>query len=247
MLWYVRRGSARHLADRSTALGRRAAPAVPRAALESLERREAPSTTSPLAPPRADLVAVPPADVAPPVGGRSAPSPGFVQMFNGTNTAGWFNPYEWGRAVAKDGQILLTGDKKFFLVTRQTYANFVLEADVLIPPGGNSGLQFRSQFGHNFMQGYQADMDTGNRNWAGGLWYEDRGWLARPPHRAPVVPGHWNHYVVEAVGNHIIITVNGTVTVDTHNNIASSGHIALQDHGGPGVYHFKNVEIEALP
>jgi hypothetical protein len=200
-----------------------------------------------LAPPRADLFEAPPASIAPPVGGQPAPSPSFVPMFNGVNTAGWFNPYDWGQAVARNGQILLTSSKNFFLVSKQTYSNFILQADVLIPPGGNSGVQFRSQYGHNFMEGYQADMDTGNRNWAGGLYFQNRGWLAHPPHRAPVVPGHWNHYMVEAIGNHIVITVNGRVTIDTYNNIATSGHIALQDHGSPGVYHFKNVEIEVLP
>src|SRR5262249_33957075 len=147
----------------------------------------------------------------------SAPPPpamdatGFVPMFNGINTAGWFNPYDWGRAVAKNGQILLSSSKKFFLVTKATYHDFIMQADVRIPPGGNSGIQFRSRAGHNFMEGYQADVDTGDRNWAGGLWFEDKGWLARPARRAPVVPGHWNHYVVQAIGNHFIINVNGKV------------------------------------
>jgi hypothetical protein len=215
--------------------------------VERLERREALSPFPAVPPPRAEFTAVPAMDGNPPVSVLSGDAPGFVPMFNGINTAGWFNPYDWGRTVAKNGQILLAGKKLFFLVTKQTYQNFILEADVLIPPGGNSGVQFRSQYGHNFMQGYQADMDTGNRNWAGGLWYQDRGWLARPTHRAPVVPGHWNHYVVKAIGNHITIMVNGTPTVDTYKTIASNGHIALQDHGSSGVYHFRNVEIEVLP
>jgi hypothetical protein len=246
MLRKSRPGTSHDRVGRSIVLRRRAA-AVPRAEVESLERRQVLSAVSVFTPPHADLVPVPPADVAAPADGQPAPSPGFVPMFNGINTAGWFTPYDWGRAVARNGQILLTGSKIFFLVSKQTFSNFILEADVLIPPGGNSGVQFRSQFGHNFMRGYQADMDTGNRNWAGGLWFQDGGWLARPHHRAPVVPGHWNHYMVQAIGNHIVITVNGTVTVDAHNNIASTGHIALQDHGSPGVYHFKNVEIEVLP
>ena len=246
MLWRSLCRSSHDRVVRSTAFGRRAA-AVPWPAVESLERREVLSAVSALTTPLANLVKVPPADVAPPAGGQPAPSPGFVPMFNGVDTSGWFIPYDWGRAVAKKGQVLLTGNKGFFLVSRQTYSNFILQADVLIPPGGNSGVQFRSQYGHNFMQGYQADMDTGDRNWAGGLWFQYRGWLARSRHKAPVVPGHWNHYMIEAIGNRIVITVNGRVTVNTQNNIASSGHIALQDHGGPGVYHFKNVQIEVLP
>jgi hypothetical protein len=249
MLSTIRRHLARGLADRSAATGRRPRRAVPSGTVQHLERREVLSDVWGLSPLAlgAGLAEVRPADVAVPAAGRATDATGLVPMFNGINTAGWFNPYDWGRAIAKDGQILLAGDKKFFLVSKQTYRDFRLEADVLIPPGGNSGLQFRSQYGHNFMVGYQADVDTGNRNWAGGLWYEPARWLARPAHRAPVIPGHWNHYTVEAVGNHIVITVNGKVTIDTYNHLASDGHIALQDHGSPGVYRFKNVEIEVLP
>ena len=222
---------------------RRRAPSVGEC---SLERREALSPVPAISPPIAAPAAVTENPGRPAIS-RVADDLGFIPMFNGSNTAGWFNPYDWGRAVVKDGQVLLSGDKKFFLVTRATYRDFIMEADVLIPPGGNSGIQFRSQYGHNFMQGYQADMDTGDRNWAGGLWYEPTRWLARPAHWAPVRAGHWNHYVVEAVGDHIAITVNGTVTVDTYKDIATNGHIALQDHGSSGTYHFKNVEIEVLP
>jgi hypothetical protein len=193
------------------------------------------------------LPTVGPAEVRPAVTVGPADSTGFVPMFNGVDLAGWVNPYDWGRAVVKNGQVLLSSTKKFFLVTKQTYRDFILQADVLIPREGNSGFQFRSQYGHNFIVGYQADVDTSNRNWAGGLWYEPFRWLARPAHRASVIPGHWNHYTVEAVGDHIIITVNGKVSIDTYSKIASDGHIALQDHGGSGVYHFKNLEIEVLP
>jgi hypothetical protein len=237
----------RDVAVRSTVEDRRARRAVPLPTVQCLESREVRSAMAGLSPPRAEPAAVSPANVVEPVEGHATNTGGFEPMFNGTNTAGWFIPYQWGKAIAKNGQILLTGDKDFFLVSRNTYSNFILEADVLIPSQGNSGLQFRSRYGLNSINGYQADVDTEARNWAGGLWTQSRGWLARPAHRAPVAPGHWNHYEVEATGNHIEILVNGTVTVDTYNNAFTDGHIALQDHGTKGaVYHFKNVEIENL-
>ena len=148
-------------------------------------------------------------------------------MFNGTNLAGWFIPFDSGRAVAKNGQILLTGDRKFFLVSRTSYTNFILTADVLIPPQGRSGLEFRSSYRPNSVTGYKADVVTGDRIWAGGLWSQSRGWLARPSQKAPVVPGQWNHYEVEAIGDHIRILVNNTVTVDTYKICSLMGRIGL--------------------
>jgi hypothetical protein len=218
-------------------------------AVQYLEDRVVLSDISGLPTPPTGPAAVGPADAAAPVSGPAAGGTGFVPLFNGVNLSGWFIPYDWGQAaVAKNGDILLTGNQNFFLVSKQIYQNFIVEADVWIPPKGNSGLQFRSQYGHNFMQGYQADMDTtASRNWAGGLWFQGRGWLVRAHPRAPVKPGQWNHYVVTAIGNHITIAVNGRVTVNTYNNIASTGHLALQDHGSPGIYRFRTVEIEVLP
>ncbi len=174
------------------------------------------------------------------------PAGGFVPMFDGKDLNGWVNPYDSGRAYAKNGEVFLAGPKKFFLVSLNTYQNFVLEADVKIPVAGNSGFQFRSRYGHDLVRGYQADVDSTPRNWAGGLWFEGRNWIARPSHPAPVKVGRWNHYVVSAIGNHIQISVNGVTTVDVHSDIDSSGHIALQDHGGEGVYAFRNVMIDDL-
>ena len=149
-------------------------------------------------------------------------------MFDGTNTAGWFNPFHSGRAWAENGQILLAGDKKFFLVSRQSYTNFILTADILIPDQGRSGLQFRSSYGDNSVNGYKADVTNSASIRPGGLWSQSRGWLDRPSHTARVVPApEWNHYEVEAIDDNITILVNNTVTVNTVNSLFTSGRIAL--------------------
>ena len=249
MSWRIGGWRSRGNRVRSTAAVRRPRRASCGGTVQALEDRVVLSDVAGLSTPRTGPAAVGPADAAAPVPAPAPGGTGFVPMFNGTNLDGWVNPYDWGRAaVAKNGDILLTGNKNFFLVFQQTYRNFIVEADVLVPAGGNSGLQFRSQYGHDSMMGYQAEMDTmASRNWAGGLEFNGRGFLAPAHPRAPIKPGRWNHYVVEAIGDHITITVNGTVTVDADNTLASDGHIALQDHGSPGMYRFRNVEIEALP
>jgi hypothetical protein len=209
-------------------------------AAQSLERRDCPSSL----PQVASLAAV---GNATEDESNQGVTPRFVPMFNGTNTAGWFNPFDTGRAWAKDGQILLSGDKKFFLVSRQSYTNFILAADILIPVQGRGGLQFRASYDDNFVNGYKADVITSDSILPGGLWSQSRGWLDRPSQKAHVVPGHWNEYEVEAIGDHITILVNNTATVNTQNSLFKTGRIALQDHGTKdAVYRFKDVEIEDL-
>ena len=177
----------------------------------------------------------------------------FVDLFDGKSTKGWIKPFDWGKATVEDKAILLHSDgKMFFLVTEKTYRDFVLEVEVLLPDNGNSGIQFRSHYKQNKLRGYQAEVDPSERRWSGGFYDEGRrGWLVnlkgKDKAQAAFKNGQWNHYRIEAVGDHIQIFVNGIQTVDTYDQEDSEGHIALQHHGEAGlVYRFRNVRIEEL-
>lgn len=177
----------------------------------------------------------------------------FKPLFDGKTTTGWTKPYDWGDVAVKDGEIELTANKKFFLVTEKTYKNFILEGEVFCPNGGNSGFQFRCHFSKNKLWGYQAEVDTSDRKWAGGLYDEGRrGWLVnlkdKSEAQAAFKNGDWNKYRVEAVGDHIKIFVNGVQTVDFHDSMDADGHIAIQHHGEKGLtYKFRNIQIKELP
>ena len=66
---------------------------------------------------------------------NSPPAEEWTNLFDGTTTDGWKNPYDWGKIEVVDGELHLTGDKKFFLVTEETYSDFVFEGEVLLPQG----------------------------------------------------------------------------------------------------------------
>jgi len=178
---------------------------------------------------------------------------GFVELFDGKTTTGWTKPYDWGDVKVEGGQIHLTGAKKFFLVTEKTYRNFVLEGEVFCPVGGNSGFQFRCHYMPNKLWGYQAEVDTSDRKWAGGLYDEGRrAWLVdlknKPEAQAAFKNGEWNRYRIEAVGDHLKIFVNGVQTVDFHDSMDAEGHIAIQHHGEKGLtYKFRNLRVKVLP
>lgn len=178
---------------------------------------------------------------------------GYVALIN-DDMSRWTKPFSWGSYTVEDGVVSLQGDQKWFLVSEETYGDFILEADVFVPDGGNSGIQFRAHYEPNRLWGYQAEVDPSERAWSGGLYDEGRrGWLhtLEDDHytaaREAFRNGEWNHYRIKAEGPRIEIWVNDVKTTDTYDTADQSGHIALQHHGEDGlVYRFKNVRVRNL-
>lgn len=181
---------------------------------------------------------------------------GFVSLFNGKDLSGWEGDKQLWKAV--DGHIV--GDspgikKNQFLATEKTYSNFELRLDFKLHKGvGNTGVQFRSKRDpqSSEVSGYQADI--GEKYW-GCLYDEHRRnkvLVQAPPElEKSLKKDDWNSYVIRAVGDHIILKVNGVTTVDyreTDPQVARSGMIAVQVHsGGPLKVEFRNLRIQELP
>lgn len=188
----------------------------------------------------------------------------FVPLFDGSTLEGWKNPYEWGEAKVVDGEIHLTGDKKFFLVTEKPFANFVFEGEVKLPEGkANSGFMFRALVKPNSVTGYQAEVDgDAKRAWSGGLYDEGRRkWFISPKNDDPdsvaafraragdtFKRDDWNLYRITCIGNKIKIEVNGVTTTDIEDDADASGHLGIQHHGEKGAtYRFRNLRVKELP
>lgn len=188
---------------------------------------------------------------------------GFVPLFDGKTMDGWKNPYEWGHIEVVDGEIHLTGEKKFFVVTEKTYSDFIFEGEVKLPEGqANSGFMFRAHVQPNKVFGYQAEVDgNADRKWSGGLYDEGRRmWFISPikgdkeseaAFRARAGDAFkrndWNTYRITCQGNKLKIEVNGVVTTDVEDDKDASGVIAIQHHGEKGAtYKFRNLRIKEL-
>jgi hypothetical protein len=182
----------------------------------------------------------------------------------------WENPYDYGKAEYDDGVVSLTSEKgKWFLLTKKEYANFVFEGEIKMPVGkGNSGFMFRCQKKKNEVWGYQAEVDTAERKWSGGLYDERRRkWFISPnkdgaaneaeanasiaAFRAQAgecfKQGEWNKYRIVCVGSHIQIYVNDVLTTDVHDGMDLKGPVGIQHHGEKGLtYQFRNLRIKDL-
>ena len=127
-----------------------------------------------------------------------------------------------------------------FLATKKRYSDFILEFEVKVDFGLNSGVQFRSESISTYMggrvHGYQCEIETSQRKWAGGIYDEARrGWLypltRNKKGQDAFVNGTWNAYRIEAIGSEIITYVNGIQASNLIDEVTSEGFIAFQVHG----------------
>ena len=178
---------------------------------------------------------------------------GYELLFNGKNLLGWDgDPELWsvqdGLIVAStEGQNLVQNS---FLITKERFSDFIFSADVKLR-NNNTGIQFRSRRLPEFIiMGYQAD--AARDKWWGSLYGEKTGrgvivdgWAGKG--EKLVKRADWNRYEIYCKGDHIKLTLNGVVTADVNDDMASEGVIALQVHrGSPMQVSFRNVKIKKL-
>ena len=213
---------------------------------------------------------------------------GFIEIFNGKDLTGWDgNPDFWS---VKNGAIHgeTTKEKRtrgntFCIWRGGKLKDFILELDFRIH-NGNSGIQYRSiDLGNWVVSGYQAEV-CNQKGKVGFLYHEKgRGYLCRVGQKVIIEkdgkrrvvekfgdpmeltktykPGDWNHYRIEARGNHLVHYLNGVKTIDftdyqldDPNNPKPDrrkgrleGILALQIHAGPPMWvEFKNIRIKHL-
>ncbi len=184
---------------------------------------------------------------------------GYTLLFNGRTLAGWDGaPRLWR---VEDGAIVGSSDKhsieqNTFLVHEHPFSDFILRLELKLR-NGNTGIQFRSQvFPDWVVKGYQADASDAGERSAWGNFYEEKGrgrnvmktpaegWLKG---KSVVRVGGWNEYEIYAKGDHVRLTLNGLVTIDTRDDRASGGVIAIQLHSGkPMEVRLRNIRIKEL-
>ena len=130
-----------------------------------------------------------------------------------------------------------------YLGTKINYKDFILEFEVNVSSGLNSGVQFRSlKSDHlrNSVYGYQleleADKPERNRLWSGGIYDQSRRSIflyplsVNPIARSAFKPDEWNFVRIEAIGNSIRTWINGIQCSNLIDDTSTEGFIALQIH-----------------
>ena len=196
---------------------------------------------------------------------------GFVPMFNGVNTDGWTG--NTSGYFAQDGMLICDpkveapeGTTKN-VYTQQEYSDFIMRFEFQLTPGANNGLGIRAPLDGDAayvgMELQILDNEAPIYKDLHPYQYHGSVYGVIPAKRGYLKPvGEWNYEEVRAVGNHITVTLNGTVILDgdiaqaSKNNtetadhkqhpglLNKSGHIGFLGHGSP--VKFRNLRIKDL-
>tara|TARA_B100001175_G_scaffold317892_1_gene337290 strand:+ start:2934 stop:4325 length:1392 start_codon:yes stop_codon:yes gene_type:complete len=163
-------------------------------------------------------------------------------LFNGKDLSAWEVKNGTAKYHIANNAIVgtsRTNTPNTFLCTKKMYGDFILELEVMVAPGLNSGIQFRSNSYKDYMNGrvhgYQCELDPSKRAWSGGIYDEGRrGWLYpltfNKKSGAAFNNGGWNKVRIEAIGNTIKTFYNGVQCANLVDDMTEQGFIALQVH-----------------
>lgn len=166
----------------------------------------------------------------------------WTPLFNGKNLKNWKKLGGAAEYKVEDGTITgisKTSTPNTFLTTSKTYTNFVLEYEMKMDEGLNSGVQIRSKslpaYQDGRVHGLQIECEDSPRGWSGGIYDEARkGWRYpveyNPSAKSAFKKGEWNTFKVLAWNNRIITWVNGVPVANLVEEEVETGFIGLQVH-----------------
>ena len=164
------------------------------------------------------------------------------KLFNGKDLTGWEKLNGTAEYTIVNGEIVgtsKTNTPNTFLATTRTFGDFILEYEMKMDQGLNSGVQIRSESkkddNNGRVHGYQIECDDSPRGWSGGIYDEARrGWLYPVEYNQSAKKSYkraqWNKFRVEAIGNSIRTWLNDVPCANLIDEMTPSGFIALQVH-----------------
>jgi len=137
-----------------------------------------------------------------------------------------------------DGKLSPCGSPAGYLTSKESYKDFVLTVDFKTGEDTNSGVFIRSPGGNagyevQIWKAQPAGYNTGSIVGAGKTDKEYK-----------FIADQWNHYEITADGDHLVVVLNGTKTLDIHDSQFSNGCIRLQYQKFP--VEFKNIKLREI-
>lgn len=169
---------------------------------------------------------------------------GWIPLFDGKTLSGWSAPDAGQWEVNAAGELVGQGPVSH-LFSPGTYTNLEFKAEVKLNHSGNSGMYFRAARGTGWPKGYEAQVENTSPDpqKTGSLYNFSKV-------TEQLVPDDtWWTEQITAIGNHIIIRINGKVVTDfvDDKNSYQSGHLAFQQHNVGSVVTYRHAMVKPLP
>lgn len=196
---------------------------------------------------------------------------GWILLFDGRTLDGWrgYNRAELPEGWAvRDGALARVGPGGD-IITESQYGDFELALEWKVGPGGNSGIFYRAEEGHEWIYQSAPEMqvldDAGHPDGRDPLTSAGASYGLYPAPRGVVrAAGEWNEARIVAVGHRVEHWLNGVKIVEYElgsreweERVAASkfaewpaygrarrGHIGLQEHGDP--VWFRSIKIRPI-
>jgi len=171
--------------------------------------------------------------------------PGWITLIDGASGLDNWNRVGTANWTAAEGVVQADKSEKGggFLVSKNSYGDFVIRVEFWVSDDANSGIYMRCADPKNITDKscYEANIFDQRPDPSFGT--------GAIMHIATVSPmpkagGKWNTYEITAKGPRLTVMLNGTRTVDVQDSKFAGGPIALQ--WGRGVVKFRKVQIRPL-
>lgn len=159
-----------------------------------------------------------------------------LENFNRIGEANW---------IAADGAIQASqGAKPTYLVSKESYGDFQIQAEFWASDDANSGVFLRCQNPAEVTDEscYEVNIFDQRPDPSYGTGAIVK--VAQIADPKPKAGGKWNTYDITAKGSHLTVVLNGVKTVDVENSKLTSGPVALQ--WVQGTIKFRKLAIRPL-
>jgi hypothetical protein len=169
----------------------------------------------------------------------------WITLIDGTSGMENFNIVGNANWHASDGTIQATeGSGASFLVSKESYGDFMLRIEFWVSDDANSGIYMRCQdvsaiTDRNCYEANIFDQRPDLTFGTGGIVH-----IAPVAEPFPKAGGQWNTYEIMLQGEHLMVTLNGVQTAHAMDSQFASGPIALQ--WARGTVRFRSMQIQAL-
>jgi len=189
----------------------------------------------------------------PPIEKQLESAPGtWKELFNGKDLTGWevMGPGNW---TVEDGAI--TGrwsERMGWLITEEEFSDFILKVKFKVLDNGNSGMCIRFPYPKTEEDrrkmpehtGYECQVENINeldhRDPTGGLYAQSRAY--------PDIThtNDWNEYTIYALGDRMVLYVNGKKSSDLYQTRSYKGVIGFKVHPPLLPVQYKDIQIKVV-